>query len=390
MKPALDRKFPSVFDIEKAALRRMPKFVSEYIAYGMGRGGAVDNNRQTLDQVKLAPRYNVEPFLPDTSCRFLGQTYTAPFGISPVGLGGLAWPHAPELLAESARRASIPFTAATFSLCTIEELKEHAGDMCWFQLYLPNRQEVTEDLLNRAENAGYHNLILTVDIPSVMRRDHDIRNGFSLPLRFSANTLRDLALSPTWSMAMARHSLKNGFPTFETLMPYVPKDLNKNQALEYMGNLTVGHIDHNAIENVRNRWRGNLIIKGLLDPADAVAYRDQGADAIIVSNHGGRQLEAAPSPIEALPGIRKAVGPDFPLVGDSGVRTGLDICRMLACGADFVMAGRPFYYSVAAMGADGADHIVELLHEELQCQMGQLGCANVADIRGRLWAIDKN
>jgi L-lactate dehydrogenase (cytochrome) len=191
-------------------------------------------------------------------------------------------------------------------------------------------------------------------------------------------------------MAMFRHSLKNGFPNFETLMPYVPKDLNNDRALEYMGNLTVGHIDQRAIENLRNRWRGNLIIKGVLDPADAVAYREQGADAIIVSNHGGRQLEAAPSPIEALPGIRNAVGPEFPLIGDSGVRTGLDICRMLASGADFVMTGRPFYYSVAAMGADGADHIVELLREELQCQMGQLGCANIADIRNRLWAADKN
>jgi len=364
----------------------MPKFVGQYIAYGMGRGGAVDNNRRALDRIKLSPRYNIERFTVDTTCTFLGQSYSAPFGIAPVGLGGLAWPGAPELLADSAKRASIPFTTATFSLCSLEKLKAHAAEMGWFQLYLPNQPETAEDLLSRAENAGYQNLVITVDIPSAMRRDHDIRNGFSLPLRFSANTLRDLALSPAWSIAMARHSLKYGFPEFETLMPYVPKGMNSNQALNYMGSLTAGNIGRAEMKSLRQRWHGNLIVKGVLDPLDAVAYRDQGADALIVSNHGGRQLEAAPSPIEVLPAIRKAVGPDFPLIGDSGIRTGLDICRMLATGADFVMAGRPFYYSVATMGAAGADHVVQLLHEELKCQMGQLGCARVADIRDRLWA----
>ncbi len=384
MDPNLDRKFPSAYDIERHALKRLPKFIGEYIAYGMGRGGSLRHNRAALDRVRLTPRYNVNCPIIDTRCELLGKTYAAPFGISPVGLGGLAWPKAPELLASSANKLGIPFAAATFALSSLESLKTEAGEMGWLQLYRPNKPEVEDDILSRAEAAGYQTLIVTADIPAPMRRDHDIRNGFSLPLKLTPKTLVQLATHPAWSLAMGRHTLLHGFPTFKTLQPYVPEGLNNADALAYMSELILGYIDPVAMKSLRSRWPGKLLVKGILSPEDALAYRDQGADGIVVSNHGGRQLEAAPSPVDVLPMIRRAVGPDYPIIADSGIRSGLDICRMLALGADFVMLGRPCYYALAAMGAAGANHIIELFLSELECVMGQLGCAKVREINLRL------
>lgn len=226
--------------------------------------------------------------------------------------------------------------------------------------------------------------MVTVDIPAPMRRAHDIRNGFTIPLEFDWFTLREILTHPHWSMNLAWYALRHGTPQFENLIPYIPAGLSSSAALQYQSDITIGHIDIEVIRSLRDTWPGKLLVKGVLDPQDALLYQAEGVDGILVSNHGGRQLEAAPAAIDMLPAIRAAVGDDFQLLVDGGVRSGLDICRMLAMGADFVMLGRPFYYALTAMGSAGADHITELLIDEMTCVMGQLGCADISQLSERL------
>ena len=380
MDASLDRRFPCAADIERAALRRMPKFIRDYVFCGMGLGGGVRRNREALDAVRLMPRYLADADNIAFDTELFGQHYDAPFGVAPVGMGGLAWPRAAESLASAASRHNVPFAAATFTMASLESLRDHAQSCGWFQFYRPNIPEIEEDLLNRARTAGYDVLIVTVDVPSPMRRDHDIRNGFSVPPRFDLRTAFEIAACPAWAMAMAG----SGFPVFENLVRYVPAGLGRDAAMAFLSDLVIGHITPEILSDLRARWPGKLVVKGILDPDEALRCRDLGADGIIISNHGGRQLEAAPCASEMLPAIRAAVGADFPLIADGGVRTGLDICRMLALGADFVLMGRPFYYGVAAMGEKGADHIMALFKEELRCVMGQLGCATLPELKDRL------
>ena len=384
MDPKLDSRFPSVADIEAAALRRLPRLVGDYIRCGMGRGGCVRRNRDVLKSINLLPRYAVDVATVSTRCEFLGRRYAAPFGVAPVGFGGLAWPGAQDALAAAAGVNELPFTLATYGLSSLETIRELGSDYTWFQLYRPNIREIESDLLTRARSAGYDVLIVTVDVPYPTRRDHDLRNGFSLPPRFDLSTVLDIARHPRWATVYALNTLHHGLPRFEVIERYVPPGLDTGESLVFLSNLTRGHITPEIVQTIRDDWSGSLVIKGVLAPDDALAYRDAGADALVVSNHGGRQLEAAPATATMLPAVRAALGDEYPLLVDGGVRSGLDICRMLALGADFVLLGRPFYYALAAMGLSGAAHVMGLLKTELDCTMGQLGCTEIAALRERL------
>jgi isopentenyl diphosphate isomerase/L-lactate dehydrogenase-like FMN-dependent dehydrogenase len=383
--PALDQKFPSVMDMEKAALRRMPRFVADYVRCGMGQGAGLRHNRDSLDRVKLLPKYLVEADTVNIASKFLNMDYAAPFGVAPVGLGGIAWPGAAEALAQSANRHQIPFSTTTFAVSSLESLRNSAGEFGWMQYYHPNRPEIATDLLSRASACGYDVLLLTVDMPAATRRPHDIRNGLSIPPRISPDLLWQLATHPQWTIAMAKQLFKRGMPRFKSFDPYIPNHLSQTEALAFLSELTIGQISTTVMQEVRDQWPGKLIVKGVLLPDEACLYRDLGADAILVSNHGGRQLEAAPSAIQMLPAMRQALGPDFPILADGAIRSGIDICRMLASGADFVLLGRAFYYAVAAMGLNGADHVMKVLQEELKCVLGQLGCVEINELADRLY-----
>lgn len=381
----LERRFPSVADLEKVARRRLPKFLAQYLRYGMGKGDAVKRNRKDLDAIRLCPRYVTDPGLVSTETEILGCSYSMPYGVAPVGVGGLVWPRAPEALAAAAKTHRMPFVAGTFTFASLETIHSIAGDFAWFQLYTLNQTEFQEDILRRALAAGYSNLVVTVDVPARTRRDHDIRNGFSMPPRiFDLGQLWHMLRAPAWTWAFAIKALRSGFPEFENLKPYCPTHLSKREALGFQSEMISGSMTPQAFKVLRDRWPKQLVVKGILDPRDAACYRDLGADAIVVSNHGGRQLEAAPSAVSALPAIRREVGEDFPLMADGGVRTGQDICRMIAAGADFVLLGRAFYLATAAIGLDGADYVTALLKDELYCTMAQLGCCDVHELRGRL------
>lgn len=370
----IERRFPSIATMEDAARRRSPRFAYEYMALGIGRGVGLARNRSALDDVTLVPRYIDAAAAPDMATELLGQTYDAPFGVAPIGLGGLIWPKAAEHLASAARAHNIPFALSTFATASIETIAPLAGAQGWFQLYTPNDRAIEAELIDRAAAAGFRTLVVTIDIPTPTTREHDTRNGLSVPPRFDALTALQIAARPTWALT----TLAAGIPRFETLLPYVPKGMGLDDASRFLTDLVAGPMTREILARIRGRWSGKMIVKGVLDPADAVGCRDIGADGIVVSNHGGRQSDAAPSPLEVMAGIRDAVGDDLAIIADGGVKSGVDIARMLASGGDFVLLGRAFMIAMAALGKPGADYAMTLLKGELRRAMIQVGCASVA------------
>ena len=363
--------------MRKAARKRIPRFAYDYLSGGIGLHGALQNNRDALDNVIIVPRYLVDNAdHPQTRCTLLGKSYDFPFGVAPIGLGGIIWPRAAQHLASAAHSHNIPFCLSGFATASMEEIAGIAGENAWYQHYMCADEKLNEILLQRALECGYENLVITVDIPTVTRRDHDIRNGLSVPPRFNLRTLCDVARRPRWAM----ETFLSGVPRFQNYMEFFPKNANLEKIGLFIQEVIEGHVSLERLKRVRDQWPHNLIVKGVLDPDDASDCVRTGVDAMVVSNHGGRQLDAAPSAIDCLPAIRGTVGPDFPLIADGGVLTGLDIVRYLGKGADFVFAGRAFMYAVGAMGKPGAAHVMNVLSEEYRCTMAQVGCGKIADL----------
>ena len=375
--PQLDRRFPSIASMERATKRRIPKFAFDYLQGGIGAEACLTGNRRALDNVQLAPRYlPTEPIQPVLETNLFDREFPMPFAASPIGLSGLMWPRAAEHIARAATRHGLPLGLSSFATSSIEEIGAIAGDLLWFQLYCTEKSEIENDLIDRAESAGCEVLVVTVDIPTVTRREKDIANGLSVPPKFDLVTLSQVALRPTWAFA----TLRAGIPRFKTLLPYIPGGSTLDASAIFLRDMVEGHVTVQKLERIRDRWRGRLIVKGILTTEEALLCQDLGADAIVISNHGGRQLDAAPPIPHVLPEIRAAVGPDFPLIADGGVRSGLDIARLIACGANFVLAGRAFVYAVAAAGETGVDHAIFLLREELKQTLSQIGCQKLGDL----------
>ena len=378
----IDKEYPSIPYLEASAKRRIPGFALDYVFNGLGNGVSVRKNREALDAVELMPRYLSEADQPNLRCRFLGHDYSAPFGIAPMGLSGLVWPHAENILAQAAKDYNIPYTLSTVATVALETIYKVGGEHAWYQLYTPKEPEVLKDMLRRCEVTGYETVAVTVDVPYKTRRAHDIRNGLSVPPAFDLRSLWQMMTHPEWALRM----LFRGIPQFENLIRYsnAGKSSNVRDSLEkstkYIEERMGLHITPQRFAEIREMWPRTLLVKGVLDPAEAKAYMEMGADGVIVSNHGGRQLDAAPTAVDVLPKIRQAVGPDAPLLVDGGVRSGLDIARMLALGADFVLIGRPFLYAVAALDSKGGAHAIDLFKAELQATMGQLGCPTLAEL----------
>lgn len=382
----LDRRFPSVDDLEAAARDRVPKFVFDYIVCGMGArnddpGSGVRRNRQALSDVRLLPRYLDDPGAIDPSVTLFGQKYSAAFGVAPVGSGGAVWPGAAETLAAEAKRRNQPFAASSMAVSSLESLREHAGDCGWFQFYRPNDPDIEEDMIARAETAGYKVMVVTVDVPGPLRRNQDLRNGFTADFSIAdPRTVLSIMRHPAWAFGF----LKSGYPSIASFDPYGPRSGPTKERTAFIRNIVTGHVTAQILERLRARWRGPMLVKGILDPAEAKRCQDIGIDGIVVSNHGGRQSEAAPATAEVLPAIRQAVGNNYPLVADGGVRSGLDICRMLALGADLVLLGRAFYLAMGAMGPAGAAHVFDILTDELTGAMRQIGAKTPIALRNHL------
>ncbi len=373
----IEQRYPCVSDLKARAAQRVPRFAYEYLIGGIGRESCLTRNRTALDKVILCPRYLTDQADdPDLRCTLLGKTYDLPFGIAPIGMGGLIWPKTSEILAAAAKNNNLPCALSTFATASLEEIQGIAGEHAWFQFYPPKDMAIRADLLKRARESGYDTLIVTVDIPTITRRDRDIRNGLSIPPRLNLGTVLQILARPRWAL----ETLLAGQPEFKNLTPYIPRGASMEQSAQFLADQVSWHVTPELLTEIRDQWPGKLIVKGILNPEDAETSKNIGVDALIVSNHGGRQLDAAISAIEAIAGIRKTVGSEMPLIADGGIRNGLDVTRMLAMGADFVLMGRPFVYAVAALGAEGGEHIIEILRDELKGTLSQLGCANIHEI----------
>jgi isopentenyl diphosphate isomerase/L-lactate dehydrogenase-like FMN-dependent dehydrogenase len=361
----------SVADLKKRARRRIPRFAFDYLEGGCNQEIALARNRSALDAIVMEPRYLEDCAPPDLSVALFGRRYDAPIGVAPVGLGGLLWPRVAEHLAEAAGRANIPFCLSTVATTSIERAAELAGECLWFQLYTPTDPLIRDDLLDRAAAVGCRVLLVTIDVPGAAWRPRDLRNGLAVPPRFDLRTLLQIAARPAWAMAM----LRAGMPQFDSVRPYVPKGTGMVSGSVFTRATFTGGLDREALARIRDRWQGALVLKGVETVRDAELALQLGAEGVVVSNHGGRQLDASRSPVEVLPQICAAVGDRMTVLADSGVESGADVARMLAKGAVGVLAGRAFIYGVGALGRAGAEHTIDILREELTRFMGQLRCA---------------
>jgi len=367
----MGNKIFSLSDARKYARRRMPRMTFDYIDGSAGDERACALNVEAIEAIRMLPRVllNVENRSLQTS--LFGETWQLPFGIAPMGMCNLTWPGADAMLARAARQYGMPIVLSTMASSSIEVTAERAGDHAWFQLYVGESEEVGFHLVERAAQAGYRNLILTVDVPEIGSRPREKRNGFQSPVRIGPKQFLDFAFHPQWSL----RTLATGVPTLANVNVAGGKKFKRNEAR--------GKVDWAFLDRLRARWQGRLIVKGVLGSEDALRTRDAGADAVYVSNHGGRQLDSAPAAIHMLPLIRAAVGPDYPLLFDSGVRNGEAVIKALALGADFVFLGRPLLYAMGADGYSGLQQMIELIRSQVDISLAQLGCTDINDVDAR-------
>lgn len=376
----INSKYPSIDDLRNRAKQRMPKFAFEYLDGGCNEDVNLHKNTSDIRKVELLPYYLSKHTGSSMKTELFGHVYDAPFGIAPVGLQGLMWPNSPEILAKAAFEHNVPFILSTVSTSSIERISEITEGKAWFQLYHPAEESVRNDIVKRAEAAECPVLVILCDVPTFGFRPRDIRNGLAMPPKMSIKNILQVLGKPNWAM----QTLKYGQPSFATLKPYTPKGLDLAQLGKFMDKTFSGRLNEERIKPIRDMWKGKLVIKGVANEADAESAIRLGLDGIIVSNHGGRQLDAGESTIRPLSRIAEKYGDQIKVMMDSGLRSGPDIARTLASGAQFTFLGRSFMYGVGALGAEGGDHTISLLKTELQQVMEQICCEEVKDFTNHL------
>jgi (S)-mandelate dehydrogenase len=374
--PAPHRRYPTIADLRRRARRRVPRFAFDFVDGGCGENEARDGNRCALDAVKLVARYGLGSGAVSTELELFGRRYAAPIGIAPMGMGGLLWPKAERHLATAAQAMRVPYVLSTPASASIEEISKIAPDAFWFQLYGSpgNDNRITFDMVRRAEAAGAHVLVVTIDTPVRAKRPQDWRNNLAVPFKPNLRTIFDIATSPLWALEV----LRKGTPCPENFRAYAGADAKNGDVSLCSSRELRGGFAWETIERVRKLWPRALVVKGIIHPDDAMRALGLGADGIVVSNHGGRTLDAAPAAIDMLPAVVERVGGRLTVLMDSGIRTGLDVVRALALGAKCVLAGRPFLFAVAALGDRGGTHALEFFSEEIRMAMGQVGARSLA------------
>jgi (S)-mandelate dehydrogenase len=368
----LYRRYPTIDYLRRRARRHLPYFAFEYSDGGSGKDDAgIRRNWAALDAVELVPRYGVMPSLPPCEVELFGRRYAAPIGIAPMGGPAIVWPGADMHLARAAQRARIPYTLGTVGCATIEQIAEIAPDVFWFQLYRAagNNHAIGFDLVRRAAAAGCHALMLTLDVPVRTTRAREVLVGLGGAFQPDLAMMMQMAMAPAWAMAL----WKSGIPRFANLRPYAGATASTNDLVEFARREIGGAFTWEEVAQYRDRWKGTLIVKGILHPEDAEKTVALGVDGLFVSNHGGRQIEALPAPIDALPAIVKQVGKRATAMLDSGIRSGTDVVRAYALGAAAAFAGKAFLWGLGALGEEGASHVIDILIEETQAALGQLG-----------------
>ncbi|MCM8570377.1 alpha-hydroxy-acid oxidizing protein [Gramella jeungdoensis] len=376
MSYTFNSKYPSVDDLRKKAKKRVPAFAFEYLDGGCNDDVNIYRNTAEIRDVQLEPRYLQNYGESSTKTRVLGMEFDAPFGIAPVGLQGLMWPNSPQILAKAANEHNIPFVLSTVTTMDIEEASRLTDGRAWFQLYNPVEDSVRNDILNRAADAGCPVLVLLCDVPTFGYRPRDIRNGLALPPKMSVRNILQILGKPAWAI----NTLKYGQPTFENLKPYTPEGLNLKQLGQFMDRTFSGRLNEELIKPIRDKWKGKLVLKGVASQQDTEDAIRMGFDGIIVSNHGGRQLDAGESTIHSLQNITEKYSDQIEIMMDSGLRSGPDIARAIASGAKFTFMGRSFMYGAAALGNEGGDHTISILKTQFKQVMDQLCCNRVEDL----------
>jgi len=376
MANSFDTAYPSVDDLRTKAKSRVPAFAFEYLDGGCNEDVSIKRNTSEIRDVQLQPRYLNNYGESSTKTKVLGMEFDAPFGIAPVGLQGLMWPNSPAILAKAAYKHNIPFILSTVTTMDIEKASELTEGNAWFQLYNPVEDAVRNNIIDRAEAAGCPVLVLLCDVPTFGFRPRDFKNGLALPPKMSVKNIMQILGKPTW----AYNTLKYGQPTFENLKPYTPEGLNLKQLGAFMDRTFSGKLNEEKIKPIRDRWKGKLVLKGVQSLQDTQDAIRMGFDGIIVSNHGGRQLDAAQSTINSLKEIAATYGDQIEVMMDSGLRSGPDIARAIACGAKFTFMGRSFMYGCGALGNKGGDHTIGMLKTQFKQVMDQLVCERVEDL----------
>ena len=369
-------KIHTIDDAIRLSKKRLPKLVFDFIDGASGDDKLAEINSTALDQIRLEPKVfrNVENR--NLSKKIFDFHFDYPFGFAPMGMTNLSWPEADKMIAKESAYNNIPTCVSMASSTTLEDMFTFSEGHSWMQIYIFQSEEFIMELLKRAEGIGYEVLILTVDVPILSRRARDDRNGFGYPFKIGPKQFLDFALHPQWSLT--------------TLFKGAPQPMNyvtsKSGDQIFRRKESRGATDWNTLKRVRDAWKGKLIIKGVMNSEDALKIKEAGADAIQVSNHGGRQLDSATASINALPLIRKALGDNFPILFDSGIRSGSDILRALALGANFVMFGRPLMYAIGADGARGLRRIINLIKEELSTNLGLVGLTDINEVDKKIIA----
>ena len=368
--------YPSIDDLRNKAKKRIPRFAFEYLDGGCNQEINLKKNTDDIRALELKPWYLKDYKGANLKTELFGHTYDAPFGMAPIGLQGLMWPKATEILSKAAFDHNIPFILSTVATASIEKVGEITEGKAWFQLYHPTENDLRDKLITRAAEAEYPVLVILSDTPTFGYRPKEIKNGLAIPPKMTISNMLQILGSPNWAL----RTLFAGQPEFKTLKPYIPKGMSLRHLGLFMNKTFTGRMNEEKLKPIRDMWKGKLVLKGVASEEDAEKAIRLGVDGLIVSNHGGRQLDAGQATIKPLTQIAEKYGNQIKVMMDSGIRSGPDIARTLASGADFTFLGRSFMYGVAALGKSGGNHTISILKTQFKQIMEQLGCEEIGDL----------
>jgi L-lactate dehydrogenase (cytochrome) len=374
MNLSFNEAYPGIDDLRNGSKKKIPRFAFEYLDGGCNEDVNLERNIAELREIQLKPFYLNNYGGIDMTTNLFGKQYAAPFGVAPIGLQGLIWPNSPNILAKAAFQHNVPFILSTVTTSDIETIANITEGEFWYQLYHPAEEIVKSDILRRLGEVNCKVLVILADVPSFGFRPRDIRNGLAMPPRMTLKNILQVIGRPNWAM----NTLYYGIPTFQTMKPYMPKGMDMKQLGAFMNRTFSGRLNRDRIAAIRDQWKGKLVIKGITNCEDAQLAIDLGLDGIIVSNHGGRQLDVGESAIASLNNL-VSFKDKIKVMMDSGIRSGADIARTLAIGADFTFLGRTFMYSTAALGKKGGQHAMAVLKRQLMQVMEQVCCEKVVD-----------
>jgi len=371
------RRASNVEELRRVAMRRVPRFAFEYLEGGAEDEASLRRNRDVFERIAWLPRTLAGAGVPVLSTEVLGETLHLPLVIAPTGFNGMLWPQGDLALARAAATAGIPFTLSTVSNYDVVKMGAELPGTTWFQLYPFKELKSLDRLVERAAEAGCRKLVVTTDVPALGAREWDQRN-YRKPMQLSLGSLLDVLAHPRW---LRQVMIPNGAPEFANLAEFLPAGRRSAfQGVRFMGTQINPSLSWADIERVRKRWKGELLLKGILCVEDARRSVEIGADGVVLSNHGGRQLDTAVSGVELLPAVADAVGERTTIIVDGGFRRGSEVLKALALGADAVMLGRATLYGLAAGGEEGVSHALGLLRTEMERTMTLLGCPSLAEL----------